>query len=68
MICQFPRQLLKALAAVASLPSSSVQGRLVHSLLPDLSCNYDTLRFAVVLVDKSLDSATNFLRPVHLKS
>lgn len=33
---------------------------LVHWLLSHLSCNYDTLRFAVVLKDKSLDSATNY--------
>lgn len=36
------------------------QGSLVHSLLSRLSRNYDTLRFAVVLVDKSLDAATNY--------
>uniref|UniRef100_A0A2K5KCL8 Uncharacterized protein n=1 Tax=Colobus angolensis palliatus TaxID=336983 RepID=A0A2K5KCL8_COLAP len=30
-----------------------------HSLLSDLSCNYDNMRFAVVLLEKSLDSATN---------
>lgn len=28
-------------------------------LLSDLSCNYDNMRFAVVLLEKSLDSATN---------
>lgn len=56
----------KALTAVASLsPPPLCRAGLFHSLLSDLSCNYDTLRFDVVLVDKSLDSATNY-SPVHL--
>lgn len=59
MICQFPRHLLKALTASSPLPTPRRAG-LVHWLLSHLSCNYDTLRFAVVLKDKSLDSATNY--------
>lgn len=41
---------------------------LFYSLLSDLSCNYDTMRFAVVLVEKSLDSATDSAESVHLKT
>lgn len=40
-------------------PPHLCRAGLYHSLLSDLSCNYDNTRFAVVLLEKSLDSATN---------
>lgn len=49
---------LKALTS--SRPLLPRRACLLHSLLSHLSCNYDILRFAVVLVDKSLDATTNY--------
>lgn len=59
MICQLPNRLSSG-GPYARPPPPRRQGSLVHSLLSRLSRNYDTLRFAVVLVDKSLDAATNY--------
>lgn len=59
MICQLPSRLSSG-GPYARPPPPRGQGSLVHSLLSRLSRNYDTLRFAVVLVDKSLDAATNY--------
>uniref|UniRef100_A0A2K6RC67 Uncharacterized protein n=1 Tax=Rhinopithecus roxellana TaxID=61622 RepID=A0A2K6RC67_RHIRO len=57
MVCRFLRHLFKALTAAP--PPHPPHLCSDHSLLSDLSCNYDNMRFAVVLLEKSLDSATN---------
>ena len=57
-VSETPRR-LSPLLLPTPLPPHLCRAGLHHSLLSDLSCNYDNTRFAVVLVEKSLDSATN---------
>nr|BAE90758.1 unnamed protein product [Macaca fascicularis] len=61
MMCQFLRHLFKALTAAPPphpphlCKTDPSRAGSDHSLLSDLSCNYDNMRFAVVLLEKSLD-------------
>ena len=56
-------QRLSPLSLPTPHPPHLCRAGLYHSLLSDLSCNYDNTRFAVVLLEKSLDSATNSSKP-----